>query len=199
MLGGVLSFLAILGTGVAARGVEIHPFYAGHFSPLVQTFGIPPAEDGEIAARGTVLTRLVFDLANSYHGGAGPRQSSSLDGETLRTTLALRYGFTPRFEGGVDIPFVHHSGGFLDGFIESFHQAIGKPKNDGEGNPRNQLAYLLPTGRRDDDRSPGRNHRFRRRGAFRGMAALLPKGRGAIRGIAGDTETPHRKGKRNGR
>lgn len=137
----ILFFLAILGTGVAARGVEIHPFYAGHFSPLVQTFGIPPAEDGEIAARGTVLTRLVFDLANSYHGGAGPRQSSSLDGETLRTTLALRYGFTPRFEGGVDIPFVHHSGGFLDGFIESFHEAIGKPKNNGEGNPRNQLAY----------------------------------------------------------
>jgi hypothetical protein len=136
-----LSFLAILGTGGAARGVEIHPFYAGHFSPLVQTFGIPPAEDGEIAARGTALARLVLDVANSYQGGAGPRQSAGLDGETLRTTLALRYGFTSRFEGGVDIPFVRHTGGFLDGFIESFHDVIGKPKNDGAGNPRDRLNY----------------------------------------------------------
>jgi uncharacterized protein DUF3187 len=137
----VLSFLAILGTGGAARGVEIHPFYAGHFSPLAQTFGIPPAEDGEIAARGTVLARLVLDVANSFQGGAGPRQSAGIDGETLRTTLAFRYGFTPRFEGGVDIPFVHHSGGVLDGFIESFHRWIGKPKNDGAGDPRDQLNY----------------------------------------------------------
>jgi hypothetical protein len=136
-----LSFLAILGTGGAARGVEIHPFYAGHFSPLVQTFGIPPAEDGEIAARGTALARLVLDVANSYQGDAGPRQSAGMDGETLRTTLALRYGFTSRFEGGVDIPFVRHSGGFLDGFIESFHDVIGKPKNDGAGNPRDRLNY----------------------------------------------------------
>jgi hypothetical protein len=36
---------------------------------------------------------------------------------------------------------VHHSGGFLDGFIESFHEVIGKPKNDGAGNPRDQLNY----------------------------------------------------------
>jgi hypothetical protein len=145
-LAAVLSFLAILGTGGAARGVEIHPFYVGHSSPLVQTFGLPPAEDGEIAARGTVLVRLVLDEANSFQGGAGPRQSAGLDGETLRTTLALRYGFTPRFEGGVDIPFVHHSGGFLDGFIESFHRWIGKPKNNGAGNLRDQLNY---TYRRD--------------------------------------------------
>ena len=137
----VLPFLAILATGGVARGVEIHPFYAGHFSPLVQTFGIPPVEDGEIAARGTVLARLVLDVANSFQGGAGPRQSAGMDGETLRTTLALRYGFTPRFEGGVDIPLVHHSGGFLDGFIESFHRWIGKPKNDGAGDPRNRLIY----------------------------------------------------------
>jgi Protein of unknown function (DUF3187) len=138
----VLSSLAILGSGGVAQGLEIHPFYARHFSPLVQTFGLPPAEDGEIAARGTVLARLVLDEANSFQGSAGPRQSAGLDGETLRTTLALRYGFTPRFEGGVDLPVVHHSGGFLDGFIESFHRWIGKPKNDGAGNPRDRLDYI---------------------------------------------------------
>ena len=137
----LVPFLAILLPATGAHAVEIHPFYAGHFSPLVQTFGLPPAEDGETAARGTVLARIVLDEANSFQGGSGPRQSASMDGETLRTTLALRYGFTSRFEGGVDIPFVHHSGGFLDGFIESFHRWIGKPKNNGAGNPRNQLNY----------------------------------------------------------
>jgi hypothetical protein len=137
----LVAILALLLPSTAARAVEIHPFYARHFSPLVQAFGLPPAEDGDTAPAGTVLSRLVVDAANSYHGGAGPRQSSSLDGETWRTTLALRYGVGPRLEAGIDVPVVNHSGGFLDGFIESFHRAIGKPKNDGAGNPRDRFGY----------------------------------------------------------
>jgi hypothetical protein len=137
----VLLGIAVLLPATFAHAVEIHPFYARHFSPLVQAFGLPPAEDGDIAAAGTVLSRLVVDAANSYHSGTGPRQSASLDGETWRTTLALRYGIGPRLEAGIDVPVVNHSGGFLDSFIESFHKAIGKPKNDGAGNPQDQLAY----------------------------------------------------------
>lgn len=136
-----LSFLQILLSVPAAQAVEIHPFYARHFSPLVQAFGLPPAEDGDTAPAGTVLSRLVVDAANSYHGGAGPRQSASLDGETWRTTLALRYGAGPRLEAGIDVPLINHSGGFLDGFIDDFHRFIGKPKNDGTGNPRDRFGY----------------------------------------------------------
>jgi hypothetical protein len=138
----LVPFLAILLPATVAHAVEIHPFYARHFSPLVQAFGLPPAEDGDTAPAGTVLTRLVVDAANSYHSGTGPRQSATLDGETWRTTLALRYGVGPRLEAGIDASLINHSGGFLDGFIESFHKAIGKPKNDGAGNPRNQFDYV---------------------------------------------------------
>jgi len=137
----LISFLAFVLPATAAHAVEIHPFYARHFSPLVQAFGLPPAEDGDTAPAGTVLSRLVVDAANSYHSGAGPRQSATLDGETWRTTLALRYGVGPRLEAGIDASLINHSGGFLDSFIESFHQAIGKPKNDGAGNPRDQFRY----------------------------------------------------------
>ncbi len=139
---GRLAVLAVLAAPSAAHAVEIHPFYARHFSPMVQAFGIPPAEDGEITPQGALLARLVVDAANSYHSGLAPRETATLDGETWRTTVALRYGFSPRFEAGVDVPVVHHSGGFLDGFIEDFHRWIGKPKNDGIGNPRNQLYYV---------------------------------------------------------
>ena len=137
-----LLVIAALLPATRARAVEIHPFYARHFSPLVQAFGLPPAEDGDTAAAGTVLSRLVVDAANSYHSGMAPRQSTVLDGETWRTTLALRYGVGLRLEAGIDLPVVNHSGGFLDGVIESFHRAIGKPKNGGAGNPREQLDYV---------------------------------------------------------
>jgi hypothetical protein len=135
-------FLAVLAIPAAARAVEVHPFYARHFSPMVQAFGIPPAEDGETVPKGSVLARLVVDAANSYHSGEAPRERIRLDGETWRTTIALRYGFTPRFEAGVDVAVVNHSGGLLDGFIENFHQWIGNPKNNGLGFPRYQLNYL---------------------------------------------------------
>lgn len=137
----LVSFLAVLLPATVSYAVEIHPFYARHFSPLVQAFGLPAAEDGDTAPAGAVLSRLVVDGANSYHGGAGPRQSAALDGETWRTTLALRYGVGPRLEAGIDASLVNHSGGFLDGIIESFHRAIGKPKNDGNGNPRDRFDY----------------------------------------------------------
>jgi hypothetical protein len=50
----------------------------------------------------------------------------TVDGETRDTHLVFRMGVLPRIELGAELDAVHYQGGgFLDGLIRSFHQAMG--------------------------------------------------------------------------
>jgi hypothetical protein len=64
-----------------------------------------------------------------------------LDGETYRFNLAARYGIAPGFQVGIDIPYLANSGGFLDGFIEGFHDTFGLSQGLRKSYPRNRLLY----------------------------------------------------------
>jgi hypothetical protein len=47
------------------------------------------------------------------------------DGETHRFTLYASRTFGDRLELAMEVPFIRHSGGFMDRFIDSWHQAFG--------------------------------------------------------------------------
>lgn len=48
-----------------------------------------------------------------------------MDLEVFRPFLQFRYGITERIEVGAEIPFIHLSGGKLDGLINWFHNLLG--------------------------------------------------------------------------
>jgi hypothetical protein len=50
-----------------------------------------------------------------------------LDGETLRTVLEASLGLGSRFEIGLELPFLLHTGGFLDSIIDSYHDRFDLP------------------------------------------------------------------------
>ena len=63
-------------------------------------------------------------MARDQNGEALHRLT--VDGETRDTHLVFRMGVLPRIELGVELDAVHYQGGgFLDGLIRSFHQAMG--------------------------------------------------------------------------
>jgi len=64
-----------------------------------------------------------------------------LDGETYDFTLSLRYGIAKDLELGMEIPYLVNSGGFLDGFIEGFHDLFGLPQGSRKSYLRNRLLY----------------------------------------------------------
>jgi hypothetical protein len=64
-----------------------------------------------------------------------------LDGETYRFALAARYGIAPGFEIGLTIPLLTNSGGFLDGFIEGFHDFFGFNQGKRKSYPEDRLLY----------------------------------------------------------
>jgi len=67
-----------------------------------------------------------------------------LDGESLRTAFQARIGVAPRFEVGVEVPFVYFSNGFMDGFIDSFHSTFSLPDGGRPAFAQNQfrLGYI---------------------------------------------------------
>lgn len=108
--------------------MDVAPFYTRDQGPFSQVFGLPPAEGGRIVPPGRLDARLVLDIANSDSGEwLSSRETLELDGETLRLSLALRYGLGDRMEIGLDVPYVSTSGGTFDGFIDTFHDVSGLP------------------------------------------------------------------------
>ncbi len=138
---GTLTGLALILQSVAAHGMEITPFRAGNMAPLVHIHGLPIPDSARILAHKEGEVSAVADLANNYAVDAKGNESVIFDGETYRVGLDLRYGFAPGVEAGIEIPFVSHSGGFLDGFIEGFHSAFGFTNGGREYAPRDRLLY----------------------------------------------------------
>jgi Protein of unknown function (DUF3187) len=110
-------------------------------SPLVQIFGLPAPGPARVLAPGRWRTRVSVDLANNFLFNQAGTESITLDGETHRTTLAVKRG-TASAEWGIEIPYVSLSGGFLDSFIGNWHDVFGLPQGGRDGAPPDQLNFL---------------------------------------------------------
>ena len=126
---------------LALQAVEITPFQTQNRSPVMQIFGLPSIGSATIVAFKKAEGNIILDHASNYVTDSNPRENILLDGESTRITLEVRYGIARRFEGEVEIPFVVSGGGFLDSFIEGYHDTFGFPQGGRDQAPRNRLLY----------------------------------------------------------
>ncbi len=89
----------------------------------------PPA--GEVRLRGDVAYSSLF------LGGEGGGNSFEMDGEVLRTGLKAAVGLGQGVSAGVELPLLHTTGGFLDGFLIAWHDLFGLPDQNRDEAPRN--------------------------------------------------------------
>jgi hypothetical protein len=144
MRAGFLVIIAFLLYPVPALAdlLEVHPLFIRNQAPFVQIFGLPPAEGGRLSMKGITDARLVFDAANIFTGAENGQEEVRVDGETYRLSLAVRHGLSERLEIGVDVPYVWHSGGRLDGFINGFHRTFNLPEGGRNLWYDDQILYL---------------------------------------------------------
>ena len=136
----VLACFVMLPAATHARAAdEPWPAFRNH-NPFLQIFGLPAFETAPIAAVGETKYGVALDVANHADSGSTGTESATLDGESQFLTLALRHGIATRLVLGIDIPFVRHSGGILDGPIENWHSFWGLSNSSRRG-PRDQLAF----------------------------------------------------------
>lgn len=139
--GAAVAGMALLLPWGGARGMEITPFRTGNMAPLVQIHGLPVPDSARILTKREGEVSVAADLANNYAVDTKGNERVTFDGETYRVGLDLRYGVAPGVEAGIEIPFVFHSGGFLDGFIEGFHDVFDFANGGRENAPRDHLLY----------------------------------------------------------
>lgn len=141
LIGRIRIFLvALLLPSVAVAGDrDFLPTY--NQSPLVQIFGLPSLGSARPLEQDRIEVSLSVEASSHFFIGSNTSEVLMLDGETHRLTLAARYG-TGRAEWGIEVPYLAQSGGFMDSFIESWHDVFGMPNGGREAVPRNQLAYV---------------------------------------------------------
>lgn len=65
------------------------------------------------------------------------------DMELWRTAFQWKYGVSERLDVAVEVPVVSQVGGFLDGFIEGYHNAFGFPNGGRHYEAQNQFRFSL--------------------------------------------------------
>jgi hypothetical protein len=121
--------------------MEITPFATFNQSPLVQIYGLPAAEGAMTVPSGHLTARLSLDMSSNFTIIQNGPETITLDGETYRTTLALRYGLRNGVEIGLDIPTIIESGGFLDSSVVAFHDFFNIDQNGRDKERRNGLRF----------------------------------------------------------
>lgn len=107
-------------------------------SPLIAIFGLPTPVD-------FVESKREFSLRLNVANNFVPRQSSKetllLDGETSRLLMHYRQRVSDCWMFAFELPLVHHSGGFLDTFVDQWHEWFGLPESGRPNVASDQLNY----------------------------------------------------------
>ncbi|WP_372794477.1 DUF3187 family protein [Pontiella sp.] len=137
------SLLVLLATArICAAAVQQAPVYVANQNPFVQIYGLPKAEAGFCLPRGGWDVAFLYYVSNNaFSDDTGSGETMVWDGETAQYTLKVRYGLFDRLELGVDVPFVQHSGGYLDSMIREFHTFFGFPNDRQDEFEKNRINY----------------------------------------------------------
>ena len=123
-----------------ASAADLEPFHTQNLSPFSALLGVPRWES--IAAHGEAWRlRVDMDVANHLAASSAADETVVLDGETVRTTLVVQRRIGADWVVGVSLPYVRHSGGFLDNAIESWHDTFGLPNGGRELRPQDLLQF----------------------------------------------------------
>jgi len=121
--------------GQAAAG---EPLAVRSYSPFTQIFGLPDFPRIPLKPDKQWQGGLSFNLVNHADEATNLNESISLDGETYFVEASFRYPINARWSAGIDLPYLQHDSGHLDGLITDWHSFWGISNNNRRG-PRNQL------------------------------------------------------------
>ena len=109
-------------------------------NPFIQIYGLPAFQTAALARPGGFVVGMSVDITNDADDSESDSDQLIIDGETTTVGLSIRRRVHERLELGIDVPFVRHSGGTLDGFIKDWHSMLGLSNARRDG-PNDQLRH----------------------------------------------------------
>lgn len=153
-MGRVLSVLLFVLIGIVAGQVlaQEHPSH-GPISirsqnPLYLLFLAPRPERARVLKHGELRLAARGPYSNIFEQGSSAVSGVTLDldMELFRPSFLLEWGFLPGWEFGIEVPFIHFYGGFLDGFIQAFHRTFGAPNSGRDRVENDRFSYRVSQG-----------------------------------------------------
>jgi hypothetical protein len=117
------------------------PFSIRNQNPFIQIYGFPATEPAALLEAGKHSMDINVDYSNNSMLETSGSEEIALDGETYRLSLTLRTGTAHGVEYGIELPFIAHNVGFMDNFIEGWHDAFGMDNYERNKTFSNTLRY----------------------------------------------------------
>lgn len=115
-------------------------------NPFALIYGLPVATSSRLLPENESSIRLSADFANNSIQSATDSELVRLDGETYRTSLVWKRGLASDWQVGIEIPYLSHNSGVMDGPIEQWHNLFGISNSSRDDWSRNRLVYRYDNG-----------------------------------------------------
>ncbi len=140
---------ALCAIAIPARAKEypaFGPLTIHNQNPIyLQTLGLEPTR-ATVLPVGSLEARVDLAYSNIFEQGQSAAHRLNLDMELMRLALHLAYGLRSDLELGLEVPFFHSGGGFLDAFIQDFHRFFHLPNGGRDRVPNNEYHYQFFSG-----------------------------------------------------
>ncbi len=117
------------------------PLHVKNRFPLHLLFLTPRPVGPGLPAAGEFEASAAVDYSAVYFQHQNREWDFLIDLEMTTFDLAVTWGLTQQVALSVDLALVNMGGGFLDGFLENYHDALGVSNYGREARPENAFAY----------------------------------------------------------
>jgi hypothetical protein len=132
------------------------PLHVKNNFPLHLLFLTPRPDSYQLPEPGEITGLAAVDYSAVYFQHVNSRWDVLIDMELTFFEANLSYGISPNLALNFDGRMANMSGGFLDGFLQRYHDTLGVPNYGRERRPDNQFAYrITKDGKTWIDTEPG--------------------------------------------
>ncbi len=129
------------------------------YNAFTVLFGRPEFFAGSMHKKGSSEARVTLNLVSFAEIESSQSDGIELDGETYQAVFSYSHNLTDRLEVTAQLPYMYHSGGFMDSTVDEFHNLFGLPEGNRPNQGQDELLFAVQeTGRepfRFDDSAGG--------------------------------------------
>ena len=139
----VLAFILLLLVNPLPLMADHGPLHASNRFPLFWMFLSPGMLPAEQPRQGQCDSRLALDYSSLHFDFHNEQWMWLMDMETTIVAISCTYGISDRWSMGVELPLIAMNSGFLDVFLEGFHNTLNVPNYGRELRPHNAYAFVV--------------------------------------------------------
>jgi len=115
------------------------PFLSRNLSPFALIYGLPFASSAQLLSHQQSRWISSINISNTLNSQTGNNDSLLVDIETWQLSLLYDYGIKENWMLRLQLPYIIHSGGFMDSPIDAYHDALSLPEGKRPYFPLDQI------------------------------------------------------------